>query len=48
MVSQSINTPTFMKPVGSLSCSQGHTSGPYPEPDASTPQLSTLFSQDPF
>jgi hypothetical protein len=32
-----------MEHKGSLSCSQESTAGPYPEPDESYPQLSTLF-----
>jgi len=32
-----------MKSEVSLPCSQGHTSGPYPEPDASIPQHPTSF-----
>jgi hypothetical protein len=29
--------PAFMKPEGSLSCSQERKIGPYPEPDDSSP-----------
>jgi len=32
-----------MEPEGSLPYSQQPTTGPYPEPDASSAQLSTLF-----
>jgi hypothetical protein len=32
-----------MEPEGSLSCSQNPATGPYPEPDESSHQLSTLF-----
>jgi len=32
-----------MEPEGSLPCPQEPTTGPYPKPDASSPQLSTLF-----
>jgi hypothetical protein len=32
-----------MEPEGSLSCSQEPATGPYPQPDASSPQLPTLF-----
>jgi len=33
-----------MEPEGSVLCSQKPTSGPCPEPDESSPQLSTLFA----
>jgi hypothetical protein len=33
-----------MEPEGSLLCSQEPTTGPYPEPDESSPQFPTLFS----
>jgi hypothetical protein len=36
-----------MEPEGSSPCSQGSTIGPYPEPDESSPELSTLFLYDP-
>jgi hypothetical protein len=32
-----------MEPEGSLPCSQWPTTGPEPEPDASSPKLSTPF-----
>jgi hypothetical protein len=32
-----------MEPEGSLPCSQEPAAGPYPEPDDSSPQPSTLF-----
>jgi hypothetical protein len=35
--------PPSMKPESSLSCSQEPTAGYYPEPDASTSNLPTLF-----
>jgi len=34
-------------PEGLLPFSQDPTTGPYPELDASSPQLSTLFPEDP-
>jgi hypothetical protein len=32
-----------MEPEGSLLCSQESTTNPYPEPDESSPHISTLF-----
>jgi hypothetical protein len=32
-----------MKPADSLPCSQEPDTGPYPEPDALSPNLSSLF-----
>jgi len=37
-----------MEPEGSVLSSQGPTSGPYPEPDANSLHLSTIFSYGPF
>jgi hypothetical protein len=39
-----IKFSAFMKPEGSLSCSQQPATGPYPKPDASSPHLPILFS----
>jgi hypothetical protein len=35
-----------MEPEGSLPCSQGPSTGPYPEPDQSSPYHPTLFLYD--
>jgi len=37
-----------MEPEGSLPCSQGLASGPYPEPDESSPELTALIPYHPF
>jgi hypothetical protein len=37
-----------MEPEGSLPCLQESAIGSYPEPDASSPHLPTLFPKDPF
>jgi hypothetical protein len=37
-----------MEPEGSLLCSKQTATGPYPEPDASSPHLPTLFPYYPF
>jgi hypothetical protein len=37
-----------MEPNGSLACSQKPATSPYPEPDASSPQVPTMFPYDPF
>jgi hypothetical protein len=40
--------PPITEDYGSLPCSQQSTTGPYPEPDESSPHIPTLFLQDPF
>jgi len=37
-----------MEPESSLPCSQEPATGPYPDPDASSLHLPTLFPKDPF
>jgi hypothetical protein len=40
--------PLFVEYVGSLPCSQEPATGPYPEPDESSPHLHALFLEDLF
>jgi hypothetical protein len=42
------NSPPFVQPDSSLPCSQDPATESYPEPDASSPHLPTLFLYDPF
>jgi hypothetical protein len=46
--SQSLYYYTFVEPQGSFPCSQQPPLINYPDPDASSPHLSTLFSWDPL
>jgi len=38
----------FVEPKDSLQCSQEPTTGPYPEPNKSSPHVPDLFLYDPF
>jgi len=40
--------PPFTEPEGSLPCSQQPATGSYPETDASSQHLHTLFPEDTF
>jgi hypothetical protein len=42
------NSPPLMGPKDSSLCSQLPATGLYPDPDAFSPHLSTLFTDDPF
>jgi len=43
VVTQSRNSSPFMKPEGSLLCSQEPATNPYPEPDESSPEPPSLL-----
>jgi hypothetical protein len=47
-LSQSRNSPNFMEPEGSLTCSQEPATCPYPQRNESNPHPQTLFPQDLF
>jgi hypothetical protein len=48
LLTKSRNSPPCMEPKGSVSCSQEPATGPYPNPDESSPNITTLFPQDIF
>jgi hypothetical protein len=48
MLSLSYNSQNFIESEGSLPCSQDTATGPYSEPDESSPHSPIIFIQDQF